>query len=211
VAALVPRLYLITDRRATPGGRPLVEVVEEALQGARGSPHRVAVQLREKDLAGRDLLILARALRRVTAAAGAWLFVNDRIDVALAAGADGVHLGGGSLSPADVRAIAPRLAIGISTHHEAEVAAAAAAGVDFVVFGPIWQTPGKPGPPTGLPALARVCGLGVPVIALGGIHPDNAQTCLEIGAAGVACIRSVIAATNSAARVSAFLACKTAV
>jgi thiamine-phosphate pyrophosphorylase len=175
-----PWLYIITDRRIT-GGRPLPEVVAEALAGARQAPGRVAVQLREKDLGGRALLDLARALRAVTAAAGAALFVNDRLDVALAAGADGVHLTRGSLVAADVRALAPALAIAASTHHEAEVAAAAAAGVDFVI----------------------------PVLALGGIDPANARSCIAVGAAGVACIRSVISATNSAARVSSFLACKT--
>jgi thiamine-phosphate pyrophosphorylase len=102
-----PALYLITDRRAT-GGRDLVEVVERALAGIAlvGAPGAsVAVQLREKDLEGAALLALALRLRHLTAAAGAQLYVNDRIDVALAVGADGVHLGGGSLTPAEVRAV----------------------------------------------------------------------------------------------------------
>ncbi|HVV48708.1 MAG TPA: thiamine phosphate synthase, partial [Polyangia bacterium] len=88
-----PRLYLVTDRAAT-GGRPLVAVVEQGLAGIAGSgldPAEVAVQLREKDLDGRALTELARALRAATAAVGARLYVNDRIDVALAVGADGAH------------------------------------------------------------------------------------------------------------------------
>ena len=122
-----PRLYLITDRKAT-GGRPLVEVVAAALAGIAGSgldPGDVAVQLREKDLDGRALTDLGRALRATTAAAGVRLFVNDRIDVALAVGADGVHLGGTSLVPAEARALAPALAIAVSTHGLADVRAAA--------------------------------------------------------------------------------------
>lgn len=202
-----PRLYIITDRHAT-GGRPLVDVVAAALEGARGSPHRVAVQLREKDLGGRALCELARALRAVTAAAGAQLYVNDRVDVALAVGADGVHLGGTSLAPADVRAIAPALAIARSTHTRAEVEAAAADGVSFVVFGPVFATPSKPGAVVaGITGLAEVVSLGVPVLALGGIDEKNARACVETGAAGVSCIRSVISTTKFASGVSKLLAC----
>jgi thiamine-phosphate pyrophosphorylase len=209
-AAEAPWLYIITDRGAT-AGRPLVEVVEQALAGARAAPGRVAVQLREKDLGGRALLDLARHLRVVTARAGVALFVNDRIDVALAAGADGVHLGRGSLAPAEAHGIAPRLRVAVSTHDEQEVEAARRAGVDFVVFGPVFDTPSKRGhlAPTGLDGLRRACGHGVPVLALGGIDTENARACLVAGASGVACIRFVISATNSAQRVSALLACKT--
>jgi len=103
-----PRVYLITDRRAT-DGRDLVDAVSRALDGAGDHASSVAVQVREKDLDARSLLALTRALRSVTARHGSRLFVNDRVDVALAAGADGVHLGGGALSPADVRAVAPGL------------------------------------------------------------------------------------------------------
>lgn len=207
--ARAPRVYVVTDRHAT-AGRPLVEVVAHALEGARGAGGAVAVQLREKDLPARELLALARDLRAVTASAGAALFVNDRIDVALAAGADGVHLARRSLRPAQVRAIAPHLRIAVSTHSRVEVVAAAGDAVDFVVFGPVFDTPSKRGvyPATGLAALAGVCGLGVPVLALGGITVGNALSCLAAGAAGIACIRSVISTTNSAQIVSALLACK---
>ncbi|MDB4981761.1 MAG: thiamine-phosphate synthase, partial [Myxococcales bacterium] len=104
-----PRLLLITDRKATKG-RPLVDVVRAALSGVPAARRgEVAVALREKDLEARVLLDLARALRAVTHAAGAALFVNDRLDVALAAEADGVHLGGRSLSPADVARVAAQV------------------------------------------------------------------------------------------------------
>jgi thiamine-phosphate pyrophosphorylase len=155
----------------------------------------------------RPLLELARALRALTAAAGAQLFVNDRVDVALAAGADGVHLGGRSLAPAEVRALAPGLRIGVSTHSAAEVQRAAAAGADFVVFGPVFATPSKPGIFTGLDQLEQVCALGVPVLALGGIDEKNAHECILSGASGVACIRSVMSATKIDKSVSSLLAC----
>jgi len=201
-----PRLYLITDRTAT-GGRALDQVVAEALAGAGARAGEVAVQLREKDLDGRALLALARSLRAVTAAAGAQLYINDRVDVALAANADGVHLGGRSLAPADVRALAPRLRIGVSTHSQHEVKRVAAARVDFVVFGPVFATPSKPGFFIGVDRLAQVVALGVPVVALGGIDEKNAQECILAGASGVACIRSVMAATKIDKAVSSLLAC----
>jgi thiamine-phosphate pyrophosphorylase len=204
-----PRLYIITDRRAT-GGRPLAQVIAAALAGARGAEDAVAVQLREKDLPAGQLFQLARELRVVTARAGVRFFVNDRIEVALAAHADGVHLGNGSLSIAQTKALAPRLSIAVSTHTRVEVEFAAKAGVDFVVFGPVFETPSKHGLlcPTGVDGLSTVCGLGVPVVALGGIDTENASACLVAGAAGVACIRSVISTTNSAQRVGLLLACK---
>ncbi len=211
-AAVVPRLYIVTDRAAT-GNRPLVEVVTRALGGIAGSglaPGDVAVQLREKDLDGRALVELARPLRDVTAAAGVALYVNDRIDVALAVGADGVHLGGTSLTPADVRAFAPALAIGVSAHRIADVQAAvgqaaagqAAAGqASFAVFGPIRDTPSKRalGQPVGLGPLAEAARLPLPLLAIGGI--DAADTVAEVvaaGAHGVACIRAIMEAADPA-------------
>jgi thiamine-phosphate pyrophosphorylase len=201
-----PRLYLITDRTLT-GGRPLERVVAEALAGAGARAAEVAVQLREKDLEGRDLLALARSLRRVTADAGAQLYINDRVDVALAANADGVHLGGRSLAPADVRSLAPHLRIGVSTHRPEEVARAAAARADFVVFGPVFATPSKPGIFVGVDQLAQVTALGVPVLSLGGIDEKNVYLCILAGASGVAVIRSVMAATKIDKAVSSLLAC----
>jgi len=205
VAFTAPRLYLITDRRAT-AGRPLLEVVRAALAGAPGGG--VAVQLREKDLGARALLALARELRDVTRDAGAALFVNDRVDVALAVGADGVHLGGGSLGPTEVARFAPGLPVAVSTHGRAEVEAAArAANVAFAVFGPIWDTPSKLpyGPPLGLEALRGAVRFGLPLLALGGVTAARAGACLATGAAGIACIRAVLEAPDPAYVVRSFL------
>jgi thiamine-phosphate pyrophosphorylase len=200
-AITTPILYIITDRHAT-GGRPLAAVVTQALEGAAdaGAPGgAVAVQLREKDLDGAALLSLARDLRRITAAAGAGLYINDRADVALAVGADGVHLGGASLTPAEVGRIAPGLAVAVSSHGLAELARAVAEpNVRFAVLGPIFDTPSKRGfgPPLGLDVLAAAAKLPLPTLALGGVTLQNAGACLDGGASGVALIRAVLTAED---------------
>ena len=202
----------MTDRHAT-AGRPLAAVVEEALRGIAGTglaPGKVAVQLREKDLAGRALLELARALREKTEAAGVELYVNDRIDVALAVGADGVHLGGESLGPADARALAPALAVGVSAHGIDDLRGAGQGGLggsaDFYFFGPIYDTPAKRGygPPIGVGTLATAAQVGLPLIAIGGVEPANVDEIMAAGAKGVACIRAVMAARDPSAVVRAF-------
>jgi thiamine-phosphate pyrophosphorylase len=206
-APIVPRLYIVTDRAAT-GNRPLVEVVARALSGIAGSglpPGEVAVQLREKDLDGRALVELARPLRAVTAAAGVAFYVNDRIDIALAVGADGVHLGGASLSPAEAGAIAPGLAIGVSAHRIADLRATAPAS--FAVFGPIRDTPSKRayGAPLGTEPLGEAARLSfplpLPLLAIGGIDADGVAEVVAAGAYGVACIRPVMQAADPAGAV----------
>jgi thiamine-phosphate pyrophosphorylase len=207
-----PRLYLITDRRAT-GGRPLGAVVAAALAGAErfrlpDGRLPVAVQLREKDLPARELLALAGVLRAVTAAARAELFVNDRLDVAVACRADGVHVPASGLPPEEARRLAPRLRVAVSTHDPAEVARARAAGADFAVFGPVFETPSKRafGPARGLEALRAAAARGLPVLALGGVTPERADTCRAAGASGVSCIRAVLGAPDPGAVTAAFLA-----
>jgi thiamine-phosphate pyrophosphorylase len=200
-----PRLYLITDRQAT-GGRALVTVVAQALGGIAGSglaPGDVAVQLREKDLSGRALTELARELRAVTAAAGVALYVNDRIDVALAVGADGVHLGGTSLDLAAAARVAGALAIAVSAHAPAQVTglqSEAGGRAAFALLGPIFDTPSKRrfGAPLGTAAISEAARAGLPVIAVGGIGPEHARALRAAGAHGVACIRAVMAAPDPA-------------
>ncbi len=187
-----------------------MEVVAAALTGIAGSglnPGDVAVQLREKDLDGRALTELGRALRATTAAAGVRLFVNARIDVALAVAADGVHLGGTSLAPEEARGIAPALALAVSTHGIADVRNAVGdpARVAFAVFGPVRDTPSKRafGPPLGFDALAEAARIDFPLLALGGLGAGDVPEALAAGAHGVACIRSVMAATDPADAVRA--------
>lgn len=195
-------LYLITDRRQTTG-RDLPAVVEEALAGGVR-----AVQLREKDLSSRELLELARAMRELTGRYGAKLIINDRADIALAAGADGVHLGEASIPADTARQIvgASRL-IGVSCHSKEAALAAEKSGADFITFGPVYPTPSKAayGAPVGVERLAEtVALLRIPVFALGGIKRDNTPEVLATGAAGVALISAVIAAVNPNEEARAF-------
>ena len=195
-------LYLITDRAASP--RPPVEVVEECL----GAGLR-AVQLREKDLEARDLLALADALREATARHAARLLVNDRADVALAARADGVQRTHTSLPVSALRAIAPAgFLVGASVHSVAEARDAAGQGADFIVFGPVYDTPSKRryGPPQGLGALEAVAGaVTPPVLAVGGLTPARVPEVLAAGAAGVAVIGAIYGAPRPAEATKAFL------
>jgi len=192
----LPRLILVTDRRAT--DRDLLEVVEEAL-GA-GLP---AVQLREKDLPGRPLLALAERLRAATARAGALLFVNDRIDVALAAVADGVQLGTGSVPVEVARRLLPAGAlVGVSTHAPGE----AAAGADFALFGPVWETPSKAGAQGEARLQEAVRAAAIPVLAIGGVTAARVPAVRAAGAAGVAVIRAILAAPDPGAATRALLA-----
>ncbi|MBS1242601.1 MAG: tenI [Nitrospirae bacterium] len=158
------RLYLITDRKIAV--KPLTEAVRLALQGGVK-----AVQLREKDLPVRELLALAQELRAITREFGAKLFINDRVDVAVAAGADGVHLGHQSMPPEAVRKAAGKgLLIGVSTHNPEEARAAEAGGADFITFGPIFQTPSKSeyGVPVGIDAIKAIKNeVKIPIFALG--------------------------------------------
>jgi thiamine-phosphate pyrophosphorylase len=193
-------IYLITDRRQVPGG-DLVSAVHAALCGGVR-----AVQLREKDLSARELLSLARELRELTHKFGARLLINDRLDVALATEADGIHLGGHSLPVAEARALlGPKRLIGVSTHHHQEIFLAARAGADFVTFGPVWFTPSKApyGAPVGLDALRAACAAPpLPVFALGGVVAARIPELLAVGCSRAACIGAILAAPapESAAR-----------
>jgi len=196
-------LYLVTDRSALPT-TSLQDVVESCL--AAGLK---AVQLREKDMAVRDLLGLAHALRDSTRRHGARLLINDRADVALAVGADGVHRAGTSLPVSALRAISPSgFLIGASVHDIDEARAAEADGADFLLFGPVYDTPSKRqyGPPQGLAALERVsAAVSTPVFGVGGVTPDRAGEVMRAGAAGVAVIGAILAAERPADAVKAFL------
>ena len=191
-----PQLYLITDRHAT-SGRPLPQVIDEALSGlGAGARVRVGVQLRDKDLSGAALYALAVELRKVTRFHQAQFFVNGRVDVAMACGADGVHLGAGSLPISVVKQLSAHLLVGVSTHAIDDVRQAGEEGADFVVFGPIFPTPSKQGilEARGLEALKSACTMGIPLVALGGIDAASAAACCAAGAAGIAVIRAVLQA-----------------
>ena len=198
-----PRLHLITDRWLVPS---LAERVTAAFRGLpRGT---AAVHLREKDLGGRALLQLARALRRACDEAGQLLLINDRLDVALAVGADGVHLPSAGVPVADARRLlGPTALIGRSCHSLAEVQAARAGGADYATFSPIFDTPSKRqyGAPLGLAALVEAADVGLPLVALGGITPENASAARGAGAVGVAAVRVWLEGDDPAAAVRALL------
>jgi len=187
-------LYLITDRKQVRGG-DLCSAVEGALRGGVR-----AVQLREKDLSSRDLYDLALRLREITARHGARLLINDRLDIALAAEADGVHLGENSLPVSRVREIAgERMLIGVSCHGLEGGVAAQEYGADFITFSPIYYTPSKApyGEPLGTERLADACRLlRMPVFALGGINKQTVRTVLGHGAAGIALISAILSAED---------------
>jgi thiamine-phosphate pyrophosphorylase len=187
-------LYLITDREQALG-RNLEYVVEEALRGGV----RV-VQLREKTLSSKELYERAYELRKLTSRYGAKLIINDRVDVALAVEADGVHIGVQSIPIYKVRRLLgeSRL-IGVSCHNQVQAITAQEMGADFITFGPVYYTPSKSayGDPVGLEKLGQVCDLlEIPVFALGGVKLDNCREVIECGAHGVALISGVVSATD---------------
>jgi len=184
-------LYLITDRNCT-AGKPLVSVVRQALDGGA----RV-VQLREKDLTGRELFALARELRSITRDYGARLIINERLDIAMAVEADGVHIGAGSIPLAIARQLlGEKRLIGYSAHAVEEAGQAETDGADFITFGPVYFTPSKAeyGTPQGIAMLAETAArVSIPVFALGGVKNSTIPEVMAAGAAGIALISAVMA------------------
>jgi len=181
-----PRLLPVSDRRLLAGASFAGWAAQLAALGVD------ALLVRERDLDDRLLDELASETRR-TFSRPARLLVHRRVDLAALADADGVHLPADGLPVGKVRAEAPAgFLIGRSTHTSEEVASARDEGADYVLFGPIFDTPSKAGilPPRGLAELARVAALGVPVVAIGGIDEHSAPRVLAAGAAGIAAIRA---------------------
>jgi len=177
------------------GGSPLSQTVAaEALEGGMDG-----IQLRAKHTPARQAYEWGVALRVLTRRQGAWLGVHDRVDLALAVDADGVHLGVHSMPLQEVRRIAPTLRIGVSCHSVEEVDEAARGGADYVVLGPVFWTASKAefGEPLGLQRLEEAASrVSVPVIAIGGITVVNAGEVLRRGASGVAVIGAVVDALD---------------
>lgn len=174
---------------------PLAAAVRLALEGGVR-----AVQLREKDLPVRELIALSQEMRALTNEFGAKLFINDRVDVAVAINADGVHLGHQSMPVEAVRrVVGSKMLIGVSTHDLAEAKAAEAGSADFITFGPIFETPSKAklGIPVGIDAIKTLKNeLNIPFYALGGIKSGNIKQVLVAGASGVAMISAIMAADD---------------
>src|SRR5437867_7673690 len=191
---LESRLFLVTDRHQTKG-RPLVPLLQRVLTAA--AP---AIQLRERDLSARELVTLAFEVQAVTASRRSQLLINDRIDVALALEGVGVHLRGNSLPVSVARQLlgVQRL-LGVSVHAVEEVLSAQSQGADYIVLGPIYETPSKQmfGPPLGIHTLERACRLvRLPIIGIGGVTAARAREMRRAGAFGVAVITAVLGAAD---------------
>ena len=188
------RLFLVTDRHQT-NGRPLVPLLQRVFTAAVPM-----VQLRERDLSARELVRLAREVQALTASCRSQLLINDRIDVALALEGVGVHLRSNSLPVSVARQLlgSQRL-LGISVHAVEEVMEAEAQGADYIVLGPIYETPSKQmfGPPLGIRTLEKACQLvRIPIIGIGGVTAARAHEMRRAGAFGVAVITAILGAAD---------------
>ena len=188
-------LYVITDRR---WGRSHLEVARAAIEGGA-----TAIQLRDKEATTRELIEAGLALRELTREWGVAFIINDRVDVALAVDADGVHVGQDDM-PAKLarKLVGPDKIVGVSASTIEEALQAEADGADYISASPVFATPTKPdaAPPTGLEGLrAIVEAVRIPVVAIGGINESNVEEVIRAGAAGVAVISAVVGAPDIAA------------
>jgi thiamine-phosphate pyrophosphorylase len=186
----LPKLYAITDARLTN-----LSHAEQVLRLSRGGAR--LIQLREKHAGGREFFAAAEEALRAARGRGVRLIINDRVDIALALGADGVHLGQDDLPPLAARSIlGERAVIGFSTHNIEQAEAAARLPIDYLAIGPVFATSSKenPDPVVGLDGLRRVRQAvpNLPLVAIGGITPENAQETLAAGADSLAVISALL-------------------
>lgn len=191
---LSSRLLVVTDRHQT-NGRPLVPLLQRVLTAGIA-----AIQLRERDLSVRELLTLAREVQAVTASYRSQLLINDRIDVALALEGIGVHLRSNSLPVSVARQLlgAGRL-LGVSVHGVEAARQAESQGADYIVLGPIYETPSKQmfGPPLGIHTLEKACSLvRIPIIGIGGVTAARVREMRRAGAFGAAVITAILGADD---------------
>lgn len=187
-------LYVVTDEGLS-NGLTHGQIAESAVRGGAD-----VIQLRDKQMGGRMLMLHARKISDVTRAAGRLFIVNDRLDIALASGADGVHLGQDDMTIRDARAVAPPgFIIGVTVHGADEAVAAEKAGADYAGLSPVFRTgsKGDAGPPCGVETVRQVKrAISIPLVAIGGIGPSNALEVLEAGADGLAVISAVVGQPN---------------
>jgi thiamine-phosphate pyrophosphorylase len=187
-------LYLVTDRGLA-GGRPIPDIVRAAVAGGV-----TCVQLREKHGSTRDFLTEARQVQVVLRGTGVPLIINDRLDVALAAGADGVHVGQQDMPLADVRRLGPaHWVVGVSAETVEDALRAEREGADYIGVSPVFATPTKPdaAPPLGMAGLRQIrAAVDIPLVAIGGIHVGNAGDVIRAGADGIAVVSAIMAAAD---------------
>ncbi len=194
------RLYVIIDGK-TAKGRDLITVARDAVSGGAD-----VIQLREKELSAGRIVELAKAIRKAIRPEEAILIINDRPDIAIASGADGVHLGQDDIPPEEARAIMGRdRIIGISTHCLEQAVTAEERGADYIGVGPVFPTPTKPGyKSVGLELIRSVKdAVNLPFVAIGGIDGANVSRVIDAGAERVAVVRAVCGADDvrAAARI----------
>ena len=191
---LSSRLLVVTDRHQTKG-RPLISLLQRVLAAGIST-----IQLRDRDLSPRELVALAREVRVVTGSCNSQLLINDRIDVALALEGVGVHLRSNSLPPSVARRLlGPQRLMGISVHSVEEAVQAESQGADYIVLGPIYETPSKQMfcPPLGIQTLEKSCRLvRIPIIGIGGVTTKRAREMRRAGAFGVAVITAILGADD---------------
>jgi len=191
---LSSRLLVVTDRHQTKG-RPLVSLLQQVLTAGTS-----AIQLRERDLSARELVTLAREVQAVMASSKSQFLINDRVDVALALEGVGVHLRSNSLPlPVARQMLGSQRLLGISVHAVEEAVQAEAAGADYIVLGPIYETPSKQmfGPPLGIHTLEKACKLvRIPIIGIGGVTAARAREMRGAGAFGSAVITAILGAED---------------
>lgn len=187
-------LYLVTDRRMT-GNRSLIEIIEESIAGGV-----TIVQLREKHASTREFFDLAVAVREILKPHRIPLIINDRLDVALACGAEGVHVGQSDMQCRIVRRIVDRkMIVGVSVSTVEEALAAEADGADYLGVSPVFNTPTKTDTPeaTGLQGLQKIRQtVNIPIVGIGGIHSANAAQVVSCGADGIAVVSAIMASSE---------------
>ena len=198
----IPILCLVTDRGAC-AGRPIEGIVAAAVAAGVG-----LVQLRERDLSAREILRVGETLLEPVRKGGGALVVNDRADVAVVLGADGVHLGGNSLAVRSARkVVGDAMLVGVSVHSIEEAVQAAGEGADYLLLGTIFETRSHPGmPPAGLSLVTEVAAaVRIPLLAIGGVNATNAGSVIGAGASGVAVITAIQSAPDVSAATRALL------
>jgi thiamine-phosphate pyrophosphorylase len=187
-------LYLVTDR-ALSAGRPLEKIIEEAVQGGA-----TMVQLREKDIPTREFLDLARRLKSLLAPRGIPLIINDRLDIALASGADGIHVGQSDMPVPEIRRLGgPELLIGLSVESEEDARDAEKLDIDYIGISPVYTTPTKKELTRGLgpEGVRSICSLSrFPAVGIGGLNHTNSAEVIRSGAEGVAVVSALCSAES---------------
>lgn len=186
-------LYLVTDRHLA-GDRSLTEIVGQAVAGGV-----TCVQLREKNSSTRDFIAQGRALAKILAPTAVPLIINDRVDIALVVGAQGVHLGQKDMDLADARALAPDLILGISVENLDQALKAQDQGADYLGLSPVFSTPTKTdtAPALGLAGIrAMAKKIQIPMVGIGGLGPHNAAQVIQAGCHGLAVVSALMTPIN---------------